>query len=31
VFDAVRADDSVCVMLHPGAFRIAWFEVEPCG
>jgi hypothetical protein len=31
VFDAVRVDDSVCVLLHPGAFRIAWFEVEPCG
>jgi hypothetical protein len=31
VFDAVRVDDSVCVMLHPGAFGIAWFEVEPCG
>ena len=31
VFDAVRVDDSVCVLLHPGAFGIAWFEVEPCG
>jgi len=31
VFDAVKADDSVCVMLHPGALGIAWFEVEPCG
>jgi hypothetical protein len=31
VFDAVKADDSVCVLLHPGAFRMAWFEVEPCG
>jgi hypothetical protein len=31
VFDAVRVDDSVCVMLHPGALGIAWFEVEPCG
>ena len=31
VFDAVRVDDSVCVLLHPGAFRMAWFEVEPCG
>jgi len=31
VFDAVRVDDSVCVLLHPGALGIAWFEVEPCG
>jgi hypothetical protein len=31
VFDAVRVDDSVCVLLHAGGFRIAWFEVEPCG
>ena len=31
IFDAVRVDDSVCVLFHPGAFRIAWFEVEPCG
>jgi hypothetical protein len=31
VFDAVKVDDSVCVLLHPGALGIAWFEVEPCG
>jgi hypothetical protein len=29
VFDAVRVYDSVCVLLHPGALTIAWFEVEP--
>ena len=25
----VKADDSVNLLFHPGAFRIASFEVEP--
>ena len=31
LYEATRIDDGVCVLLHPGAFGIRWFEVATCG
>jgi hypothetical protein len=31
LYEATQIDDGVCVLLHPGAFGIRWFEVAKCG
>ena len=31
LYEATEIDDGVCVLLHPGAFGIRWFEVATCG
>jgi hypothetical protein len=31
LYEATQIADGVCVLLHPGAFGIRWFEVAKCG
>ena len=31
LYDATEIDDGICVLLHPGAFGMRWFEVAKCG